>query len=388
MAVEDIWEALKVIAKTAGEIGMTKDDLRKANDLLQRYGDERDRMFDEMLSLLGKSDTNGIVSDWKSRCEKGTSLLERLNSDIPKSPKGEGLSGVGARHFHEGEKKMWEENGKAQIALVAELISKVLAANTALIKQCNDDLKTVRDGDAVVQALIIENFGGIKSDILDVAKTVATKLGGKVLTSWMKEGDAKDYVKKWYGLIVQRTEENFKAAQQKGVLKKQILDNIELLKKAKEQLDEKWIDDMYRTGEDCAKSLASRGESGDYRAVDWAKFGESCTRPLAEIRDAAKEKSRTVFGELFPTFLEESNRAFAALTDDPSKLTTWKSEMEDKYKSIDEVLAAEDELIKALAEGPFQQAARETYDEFKLTFTTGMKLLFARTKDAEDEMKK
>ena len=171
------------------------------------------------------------------------------------------------------------------------------------------------------------------------------------------------------------------------MLRKQILDNIELLKNAKEQLDEKWIDDIYRSGEDCAKSLASCGETGDYKAVDWAKFGESCIGPLAESRDNAKEKSKTVFDELLPTFLEESNRAFAALTDDASQLATWKSELEDQYQSIDEALAAEDELIKALAEGPYQEAARETFDEFKLTFTTGMKLLLDKTKDAEDELK-
>lgn len=385
--MEDIQGAITAISKTAGEIGMTRNELQSAKDLFQRYGDERERIMNEMVSLLEKSDSYNISSDWKSRCEKGSGLLERLNSDLPKSSMGEGFNGVGARDFYAGEKKIWEENGKAQIALVAEVIAKILTANLALIKQCNDDLKTVRDEDAVVQSLITQNFGGIKSDVLDVAKTITTKLSGKLLTSWLKEGDAKDFVKKWYELILRRTEENFKAAQQKKVLKKQILDNIEILKKGREQLDERWIDEIYRTAEDCAKSIASNNATGDYKAADWAKFGDSCIRPLAEKRDDAKEKSRTVFNELLPTFLEESTKAFAALTDDPSLLATWKKDLEDQCKSIDEALASEDDLIKDLAEGPYQQAVRDTYEEFKLTFTTGVKLLFEKTKDAEDEMK-
>ncbi len=100
---------------------MTRDDLGKAKDLLQKYGDERDRLFDQMLAMLSKSDTDSITDDWKDNCEKGNDLLESLNSDMPKSPTGEGLNGVGARDFYEGEKKVWAENGKGQLALVAML---------------------------------------------------------------------------------------------------------------------------------------------------------------------------------------------------------------------------------------------------------------------------
>jgi len=46
-------------------------------------------------------------------------------------------------------------------------------------------------------------------------------------------------------------------------------------------------------------------------------------------------------------------------------------------------VSAEDEEIENLAEGPYQAAARETFDEFRVTFTDGMKLLFDRTKDSD-----
>jgi hypothetical protein len=67
---------------------MTRDDLGKAKDLLQRYGDERDRLFDRMQSLLTKPDSDSLVDDWKNDCEKASDLLESLNIDMPKSPTG------------------------------------------------------------------------------------------------------------------------------------------------------------------------------------------------------------------------------------------------------------------------------------------------------------
>jgi hypothetical protein len=385
--MEDIAQVIAAVARTAGQVGMTRNDLGKAKDLLQRYGDERDRLFDQMQSLLTKPESDSVVEDWKNACEKAGDLLESLDDDMPKSPTGEGLAGVGGRDFYEGEKKVWAENSKAQLALVANVIAKVKAANTGLIQQCNDDLKAIRDSDAEAQSTLNENLDFIKTDLLDVANTLTSKMNDKSLTGWMKEGQARDYIKKWNDNIAQKTDENFKAAQRKGALRKQFLDKIELLSNAREQLDEKWIDEMYRSGEDGTKSLRSAGETGDYRALDWVKFGESCIEPLADNRDGAKEQARTVFGELLPAFQEESNTRFAALTDDPSRLEDWKSDLHDRQEAIQEALSTEDETIKDLAEGPYQDAARETFDDFRSTFIYGMKLLFDRTRDAEDQMK-
>jgi hypothetical protein len=153
----------------------------------------------------------------------------------------------------------------------------------------------------------------------------------------MKEGQAKDYIKKWNDNIVQKTDENFKAAQQKGALRKQILDKIVLLNNAREQLDEKWIDDMYRSGEDGAKSLPSAGETGDYRALDWARFGESCTEPLAESRTQPKSRPDRL-RRASSCLPGGSNTTFAALTDDPSRLEDWKSDLQDKQESIRKLL--------------------------------------------------
>jgi hypothetical protein len=386
--MEDIRDACTVVNRTAGEIGMTEDERRKSIDLLERYGSERSRLFEEMLSSLSKSDTSDLRNSWKSQSDKGKDLLDRLDRELPKTAMGEGLNGVGAKDFASGEKKTWEESGKAEVAFVADVINKIFNADLGLIKKCNEDLKTVRDNDKVVEALVQANLGGLKTELKDVGKTLAIKLGEKALTMWLKTGSHRDYIKKWYSFVVRSTDDNYQAAKQKRVVKQTLLDNIELLRKTKEQLSEEWIEAMYKKGEEFSKSLGGVGRTGSYNATDWNRFGESCYRSLAERRDKAKEQSKIVFNELLPTFLEENNRAFAALTDDPSKLETWKSEMKDDFKSIEDVLSKQDELVKALAEGPFKQAVKESFDELRMLLTTGFKLLFDRTKDSEDEMKK
>jgi hypothetical protein len=385
--MEDIVQTIGIVTKTAGEIGMTREDLGKSKDLLRKFGDERDRLFDGMLSLLNKPESDGITDAWKGLCEKGNELLEGLNSQVPTSPTTEGLAGIGARDFYEGEKKVWAENSKAQLALVSDVLVKVKAATTTFIQQCNDDLKTIRDTCAEGQSTLVENLEGLKTDLFDLANTLTSRTGDKTLTTWMKEGGARDYIKKWSEGAVLRADGNLTVAQQKGSLKKQILDKVEMLSNAREQLDEKWIEDMYKSGEECSKALAGTGETGDYRALDWARFGEECLEPLGESRDAATEQSKTLFDEILPSFKEESDTKFAALTDDPSKISDWKSDLQDRQEFIQEALATEDEVIKNLAEGPYQDAARETFDEFRSTFTDGMKLLFDKTKDAEDQLR-
>lgn len=385
--MEDIVQAIGAIAKAAGEIGMTRDDLGKAKDLLQKYGDERDRLFDAMLSLLSKPSADGVIDEWKNTCEKASELLDGLNSSIPPSPSGEGLTGIGARDFYEGEKKVWAENGKGQIALVSGILVKVKLATTGLIQQCNDDLKTIRDSNAEGQSTLNENLEAIKAEILDLANTLASKAGDKTLTAWMKDGSAKELVKKWRDDVAQKIESNFTVAQQKGQLKRQLLDKIEVLKNAREQLDEKWIEETHKSGEECSKSLPSLGETGDYRAIDWARFGEECLEPLGESRDAATEQSTTLFNEVLPGFQEEIDTRYAALTDDPSKVSDWKSELQERQETIREALADEDEAIKNLAEGPYQEAARETFDVVRSTFSESMKDLLDRTKDAEDQLR-
>jgi hypothetical protein len=145
---------------------------------------------------------------------------------------------------------------------------------------------------------------------------------------------------------------------------------------------------MYKKGEEFGKGLQGVGRSGSYNAFDWAKFGEECTKCLAQSRDRSKEQSKQIFSQLLPTLLEETNRAYAVFTDDKDKLEAWKSEMAEDMKSIDDALSKGDGLIKELEQGPYMQAARQTFDEVKSMLGVGTKLLVSGPKEAEDEMKR
>ena len=386
--MEDIRNACESVRQTAGEIGMTKNDLQKAKDLLEGYGSEREKLLEEMLSLLEKPDTSGLRDDWKNRCDKGKDLLERLNHDTPISPQGEGLRGVGAGNFADGEQKVWAKNGEADIASVANITCQIHKGDLELIGRCNEQLKTVRDGDKAVQALIEQNFGSMKTTLKNLTVTLVTKGVPALFSAFLKDRSSKDMVRDWGQTLAKNMDENLKAAKQKGDFKQIILQNIEFIQKTKDQLSEEWIEEIYKKGKEYSKSLSDLGENGDYKASDWEKFGQECIKRLAGRRDDAKQQSKMVFGELLPTFIEENNRAFAALTDDPSTLADWKSSMEDDFKSINDALSQGDAIVNDLADGPYKQAARETFSDIRDQITVGYKLFLSGTKDAEDEMKK
>ena len=384
---EDISAVRRTVEQVAGTIGMTKRELQHADDLLQRYGGEREKLFNEMIALLAKPDTSGIADEWRSRCAKGADLLERLDRDMPTTLAGQGLRAVGAGNFAEGEKRAWAKNHDADIASIANIIHQLYRADIEIITRCNEQLKSVRDDDRAVQALIEQNFGSVKTSLKNVAVTIVSKAAPATFSMFAKDGSTKELIREWNRHFGKSMQDHLEAAKRKAAFKKIILQNIQLIQSAKDQLSEQWIEEVYKKGEDCARSLRDVGARDDYRAADWQKFGEECIRPLAERRDAAKEQSRKIFGELLPTFQEECNRAFAAVTSDPSVLADWKSSMQADFSSIDEALAKGNDIIDELAEGPYKQAARETFDELRSTITAGAKLFVDTNKSADDEMR-
>ena len=82
--MEDIDKAQETAKTAAGNVGMTRVELDKANSLLSDYGGKREGLLKSMLSLLGQSDISSVDRDWRDRCMEGRDALSRLNDEIPR----------------------------------------------------------------------------------------------------------------------------------------------------------------------------------------------------------------------------------------------------------------------------------------------------------------
>lgn len=395
--MEDVEDARELVEQRMRATGMEESIFDRILDLLERFDTDREKLFEEMLDKLDAPGWDGLRDRWTTNCEQGDALLERIEeqlTDVLDDSQATGMSGselmaaVGPRDLLSGERKIWEQNRKGEIADVAVLIGKILDTDLQVIKKCEEDLKKVRDDDKVVEALIVKNFGSVTAAVKNLAVKYSITGVPRLIVLLMKDSSAKQLATDTFKQIEKLMEENYNAAKQKRIIKQTVLNNIEMLSKAKEQLSEEWIDQLYAKGESAAKALRDAGRTGDYEATDWEGFGSACITALAARRDAAKEQSRKVFAELLPAFIEENVKAFAALTDDWETLKNWTDELEDTFESIEEVLDAEEEFRAGLAEGDYSRAVGETLSTVRLAVSGTWKLITERSKAADDEVKK
>jgi hypothetical protein len=100
-------------------------------------------------------------------------------------------------------------------------------------------------------------------------------------------------------------------------------------------------------------------------------------RPGLDSRaEAAKEQSRKLYKELFPTFVSESTNAFAQLTDDPDTLEKFAAEMRQISESLQTLLNAEEEYAKELADSPYKQTVLDAFQRVKTDLESGFRLLW------------
>jgi hypothetical protein len=384
----DIWDALKIVNEKAGQTGMLEEGRKKYNDLMTKYADERAKLMEEMLAALGKQDLSDLRDVWAKKNEKGKELLERLNREVPKVGDKEGLVAAGIESFAQGERKVWELNQKADVAIMAEIMIKILKLDLELIKKTEADLKSVRDNDRALEAQLAQCENEILASAKEIVGTLTKKLAQKVLTSWIKDEAGKDYAKKEMDRILKNTAEIIRVAKEKRTIQGVMLDDIRLMEKAQERLSPGWIEEVYKKGESFSKDLASVGAGGDYKAADWRKFGEAATKLLAEHRSRSIEQSKKVFNELLPTFREELKKKFATFMNDPSKLADWEKQVDEEFKTMDETLAKQEELTNALAEGPYKAAAKASLSDMRLMLKVGWDLVRSGNKKSKDEMEK
>ncbi|NED50426.1 hypothetical protein G3I24_05825 [Micromonospora aurantiaca] len=396
--MEDVDDARELVEQRMRATGFEEDILDKVLDLLERFDTDREKLFEEMLSKLEQPGYDGLTDRWETNCEQAEALMERLESDIRSVLEDsqanamsvdERWTAIGPRDFLAGERKIWAQVARLDVPEVATLMSKVLEADLALIKKCEEDLKNARSNDAIVEQLLLKNFGSIQDTVKSLLVRYLPTSGARLIVLFMKDPSSKEAANEAIKNFEKLTAENLMAAKQKRAAKQTVVDNIKLLTAAREQLDEDWIDKLFARGAEAAGNWRGIGASGDYRATDWDWMKENVLdRGLDTRAEAAKEQSSKLYDELFPTLVEESTNAFAQLTDDPGTLAKFNEELKKASESLESLLATEEEYVKDLAEGPYKQTGLAAFAQVKDAVKVGFKLLADKTEEADDEVKK
>ena len=270
-------------------------------------------------------------------------------------------------------------------------ISKVLETDIAIIKKCEEDLKNACSNDAIVEQILVKNFATITDKgkgLLAIYAQLPT-VAARLVVLLMKDRFAKAAATEAIQAFEKAAAENYEAAKQKRAAKQTVLDNIKLLTDAREQLDEEWIDKLFARGAEAAASWRGIGATGDYRATHWDWMKDNVIdRGLDAWLEAAKEQSARLYDELYPTFIEESTKAFAQLTDNPDTLAGFTEELETTFESLKDLLDNEKDFVADLADSDYKQTAKASLELASVMIKAGWEMLFEKTKAADDEVKR
>lgn len=398
--MEDVKDARELVEERMRNTGFEQDILDKVLDLLDRFDDDREKLFEEMLSKLEQPGYDGLRDRWATNCEQAEALMDRLEQDmrsVMEDSQANAMSAderwtaVGPHDFLTGERKIWENVAKLDVPDAATLMSKVLEADIAIIKQCDEDLKNARSDDAIVQQILVKNF----ATALDKTKALLAKYAqlptgiARLVVLLMKDPTAKAAALELIKAYEQISAENYEAAKQKRAAREMVLKNVKLLTDAREQLDEDWINQLFARGAEAAGAWRGIGATGDYRAADWDWMKENVLdRGLDTRAEDAKEQSKHLYDELFPTFVTESTKAFAQLTDDPATLAQFTEDLQETRETLEEMLDNEEEFVDSeMADGDYKQTAKASLDLAISTLKAGWDMMFQKTKEADDQVK-
>src|SRR6185312_1071597 len=278
--MEDIEKAYKIAEKTAGDLGMFKTDLAKADALLRDYGEKRDNLFNRMVSLLEKSE-DGMDGEWKESCSSGKEALSSLNDAMPPEGGG-GLPGIGLGSFYRGELKSWDENGSAAIALAAQEMATIHLIHSSLIEECKTALGTITEDDAGIQEAVKDLFPDAISFLKEIAAAVSQVVSK--MRSPGQSGGAQDLPDRISAFFANMFKQISEESTRKGALKRKLDEQIKRVEQTKEQIGEEKINE---TLEEATKAIDSLQGVKDesYEARDWKEFGDRCKEALAKKHD-------------------------------------------------------------------------------------------------------
>ncbi len=397
--MEDVKVARGLVEQRMRDTGFEDDIFDKILDLFERFDTDREKLFEEMLSKLEQPGYDGLRDRWATNCEQAEALLDRLEEDVrsllsdsqanPMSPD-ERWDAVAPIDFLTGERRIWQQVAQLEVPDAATLISKVLEADIEIIKKCEEDLKNARSNDAIVQELLVKNFATATDKVKGLlAKYVQLPSAGVRLAAvFMRDPSAKEMASETIKALETMAAQNYEAARQKRAAKQVVLDNIDMLAKAREQLDEEWIEQVFARGAEAAGNWRGIGATGDYRATDWDWMKENVLdRGLDTRAEAAKEQSARLYDELYPTFIAESTKAFAQLTDDPDTLADFTDQLQTTFGSLNDLLANEQSFMSTVTGGAYAETAKTMIAFTIATLKNGWDGFRGKTKEADDVVK-
>jgi hypothetical protein len=378
--IETAQATLKKNLESSDSLVLTQAELDKANQLLRDYGSQREDLQRRMVALLTQYDPSSLDRDWVDQCSRGKDLINTLNGNMP-SPNGGGLAGAGLDAFYRGEMSIWNENGRAEIALRAKEMKTIRLANLKLIQDCNEDLKKVLSDEKDVQKYVEGTIGAI----LDVLKKTGTFLYAIVKLERYAGvppfGDQMsmlgDVLKASYGQAVD-------AANKKQALLKILLARLDLLEDLKSKLNKDAIKAACETGTKTAESLYVAGRSSPYEARDWEEFGKECKEGLQDERDRGVTDADTLFDMLYNQLDELTQESFEALSTDPAQWERWDDEIGKSFDSIQSALDQVETYTETLAESKIKEGletALATAKAMVRTYTDDWKKTAGEIKD-------
>ncbi len=383
--VQDMKDASEAFKEWADDNAILDDDFRTIDAALQKHYDQRSTLFEIMLKILEQSD-DSLADNWQRVCEQGLDLLDRLNSAIP-SRAADGLKGIGLGSFAEGEKKIWQENRKATIATIAEVISEIGKNDADLTKQLEEDLKKAREEGRVADELVRATFGETRETMRQLAIQAAEKGATKIVSEIPLIGEklasiASKVVEKLLGGSSKTNELTRKKRAYKDIL----ISNRKKIDDLKEKLNDESIKNVRQKGFEFADSLRGIGSNGDYKAADWEAFGKECKEKLQDRSEPAIEKAQYLYQTVRPAYIEGLTGAFATLASDPATLAALKNELDEDTQKVYEALSQDREVTKALRDGPAKTAAWATLQKIQDDVTEAVKKLRDSIKDSEEEL--
>ena len=385
--IQDMRDATELFNKwmNAPDHALLEKDFKAIDTALQKAYDLRSGLFENMLKILERSGDD-LESDWQRSCDEGLTLLRGLDAAISSSVSG-GLKSIGLGSFFDGELKIWQKNRDAAVAIMAEAITQIGQSDDDLIKKLEEDLKKAREGGGIADEAIRVSLGQTKAQMRELTLLAVEKGATKLISEIPKIGEKiAEPASKVIEVIIGSSEKTRTEGKNKAGYKDVLLNNRKMIEDVREKLNDEAIVHVLKDGVSMAYSLKD-GASGDYKAADWARFGEECAKRLNARSEPAIVRAQYLYKNVYPAYIEGLTGAFASLASTPANLTALRDELDEETLKVFEALRVDGEVIMALHNNPAKETARQVLEKIRNDVAEAVKKLKDTIKDADERLR-